>query len=76
MPVDLSPAQLRPLPDGRRVLLLGTPQLGGRSWDSDFFANFHDALRSRVTLLEVLTPETLRAELAVILDARRHLERG
>ena len=76
VPVDLSPAQLRPLPDGRQVLLLGTPQLGGRSWDSDFFANFHDALRSRVTLLEVLTPETLRAELAMILDARRHLERA
>ncbi len=74
VPVDLSPARLRPLPDGRRVLLLGTPQLGGRSWDSGFFANIHDALRSRVSIVETLSREAVHAELEAILSARRRIE--
>lgn len=70
LPVDLSPADIRPLPDGRRVVLLGAPQLGGRSWDSNFFANFHDALRSRVEIVDSLSPEAVRSELAAILALR------
>lgn len=67
LPVDLSPAQIRPLPDGRRVVLIGTPLFGGRSWDAGFFANVHDALRSRVEIVETLGEDRVRAELAAIL---------
>lgn len=74
VPVDLSPARIRRLPDGRSVLLLGKPQLGGRSWDSGFFANIHDALRSRVEIVETLSPDAVRAELEAILDARATLQ--
>ncbi|HEY5921723.1 MAG TPA: hypothetical protein VIV11_08630 [Kofleriaceae bacterium] len=67
LPVDASPSDIRPLRDGRRVVLLGEPQLGGRSWDSNFFANVHDALRSSVVIVERLTPAAVRDELANIL---------
>ncbi len=66
LPVDLSPANIRALPDGRRVVLLGSPMFGGRSWDSGFFANVHDALRSRVEVVEVLDTARARAELEAI----------
>jgi hypothetical protein len=43
--------------EGTRVVLLGPPVLGMRAWDSNFFANIHDALRSSVRVKEVLTAE-------------------
>ncbi len=43
--------------EGERIVILGPPILGMRSWDSNFFANIHDALRSRAQVVEVLTAE-------------------
>jgi hypothetical protein len=43
--------------DGQRIIILGPSLLASRSWDSNFFANIHDALRSRTTIVEVLSPE-------------------
>ncbi len=67
IPVEGSPRDIPALADGRRVILLGKPLLGARSWDSNFFANIHDALRSRVIVLEDLAPASLRADLEAIL---------
>jgi hypothetical protein len=44
---EASPAEI-PSKDGVRYVLVGPPVFGGRSWDSSFFANVHDALRSRL----------------------------
>jgi hypothetical protein len=70
LPVDASPRDIPALPDGRRVVLLGPPQLGGRSWDTSFFANMHDALRSSVTVVETLAAATYQAVIADILRLR------
>jgi hypothetical protein len=43
--------------EGERVVILGPPVLGSRMWDSNFFANIHDALRSAARVAEELTPE-------------------
>ncbi len=43
--------------EGERVIILGPPVLGMRGWDSNFFANIHDALRSTTRLVEELTLE-------------------
>jgi hypothetical protein len=43
--------------DGQRVVILGPPVLGLRGWDSNFFANIHDALRSAARVVGDLTPE-------------------
>ncbi len=56
IPADGNPAGI-PRFDGVPVVLIGPPVLGGRSWDSNFFANIHDALRSRAEVIEVLSPE-------------------
>ena len=37
------------------VVLVGPTVFAARSWDSNFFANIHDALRSRVEIIEVLS---------------------
>jgi hypothetical protein len=43
--------------EGQRVVILGPPVLGLRGWDSNFFANIHDALRSAARVVSELTPE-------------------
>jgi hypothetical protein len=43
--------------EGERVVVLGPPVLGSRMWDSNFFANIHDSLRSAARVVGVLTPE-------------------
>ncbi|HMK48113.1 MAG TPA: hypothetical protein VK436_15940 [Methanocella sp.] len=44
-----------PRHEGRPVVLVGPPLLGDRSWDSNFFANIHDALRSRAEVMAQLS---------------------
>lgn len=44
---EASPASI-PVLDGEHVVILGKKLFGSRSWDADFFANFHDALRSGI----------------------------
>ncbi|MDY3553241.1 hypothetical protein R5W24_002335 [Gemmata sp. JC717] len=70
LPVEGSPSDIPQL-DGQRVVLLGPPAFASRSWDSNFFANIHDALRSRVTVVEVLPPERVAAWLDRIRQAAR-----
>lgn len=60
---EASPDEI-PHHDGRPVLLLGRPVLGGRSWDTNFFANIHDALRSSITVLSHLSDAELTATFA------------
>jgi hypothetical protein len=60
---EASPAEI-PRHDGRSVVLLGPPVLGGRSWDTNFFAAIHDALRSSVTVIAQLTQEEVASALA------------
>ena len=55
-PVEERPVGL-PQFDGVRVVLIDPVRSGGRSWDSNFFANIHEALRSRAEVVEVLSPE-------------------
>lgn len=62
---EASPADI-PAHDGVPVVLLGRPVLGGRSWDTNFFANIHDALRSGVTVLHTLEEAEVDAALASI----------
>jgi hypothetical protein len=57
----------------QRVVLLGPPLLGGRSWDSNFFANIHDALRSHTRVLARLSPAEVDAALAEIVAQGRGL---
>ena len=52
-------------------MLIGPPLLGSRVWDSNFFANIHDALRSRVEVVEVLPPELV----AIWLDRIKRVPR-
>lgn len=42
--------------DGERVVLVGKKLFGSRSWDADFFANFHDALVSGLRIEAPLSP--------------------
>jgi len=37
-----------PMLDGERVVLVGKPLFGSRSWDANFFASYHDSLRSGI----------------------------
>lgn len=64
--VEASPADI-PAFDGVPVLLVGPMVLGSRAWDSNFFANVHDALRSRTEIVAVLPP----AEVSAWLDRIR-----
>lgn len=66
---EASPREI-PLHRGRAVVILGPPILGGRSWDSNFFANIHDALRSRVEVLAQLGPREVDEALANLAGAR------
>ncbi len=69
LPVEETPSYVSAL-DGQRIILVGPSQLGGRSWDSNFFANIHDALRSRVEIVEVLSEAEARRWLERIAQAR------
>jgi hypothetical protein len=57
--------------EGVRVLLLGPPVFGYRGWNSTFFPLFHDALRPRVRILEVLTSEQVAEWVTRLQDAVR-----
>jgi len=54
--VDDSPEAI-PMFEGTRIVVLGPNLLGMRGWDSNFFANIHDALRSAARVVEELTAE-------------------
>ncbi len=64
IPVEGTPTDIPQL-DGQRIVVLGPNVMGSQSWDSSFFANIHDALKSRAEVVEVL-PEA---------DVNRWLER-
>lgn len=70
MGVEAHPAGI-PRLDDVPVLLIGLPAFALREWDSNFFANIHEALRSRAEIVEVLPPERVTAWLARIRQARR-----
>lgn len=52
-----------PLFEGERVVLLGPPMPGARGWDSTFFTNLHDALRSKVEIVEILSSDEVAIRL-------------
>ena len=68
--VGESPADI-PIFDGVPVLLVGPPVFGSRGWDSNFFANIHDALRSRAEVVEALPRERVQEWLDRIRAARK-----
>jgi hypothetical protein len=68
--VEMSPIDI-PTVDGTPVVLVGPMVLGSRAWDSNFFANVHDALRSRVEVVEVLPPTQVSAWLDRIRRVRQ-----
>jgi hypothetical protein len=68
--VEVSPADV-PEFDGVPVVLVGPTVVGSRGWDSNFFANIHEALRSRAEVVEVLPREQAGAWLDRIRQARR-----
>jgi hypothetical protein len=70
LPGDASPAAI-PALEGDRIVVIGPKLLGARSWNSNEFANIHDALRSSVRITEVLTPEEVLAALNRIQQMQR-----
>lgn len=52
--------------EGTRLVILGPAVLGARGWDSNFFANIHDALRSAARVVEVLSAEQVASWTEVI----------
>jgi hypothetical protein len=68
--VEVSPADI-PACDGAPVVLVGPTVVGSRGWDSNFFANIHEALRSRAEIVEVLPREQVAAWLDRIRQARQ-----
>ncbi len=69
VPVDLSPRDIPPF-YGVPVMLVGPKVLGSRSWDSNFFANIHDALQSRVEIVSVLSQDEVNDWLSRIAKVR------
>jgi hypothetical protein len=61
-----STPHLIPRHEGTPVVVLGPPLLGARTWDSGFFANYHDALRSSATVTATLGEAEVREVLASI----------
>jgi hypothetical protein len=57
--------------DGARVVLLGPPVLGSRSWDANLIASLHDAFHPHATVVEELAPARVEAWFSRILAARR-----
>ncbi|MBI3823205.1 MAG: hypothetical protein HY289_11080 [Planctomycetes bacterium] len=79
-PIDtwvLGEATPRDIPqfEGERLVLLGPPVLNARGWDSSFFTNLHDALRSKVEVIEVLSADEIALRLKRIGKAIEHLVR-
>lgn len=70
LPVEETPACIPSL-DGQRIVLVGPPLLAGRGWDSNFFANIHDALKSRAEVVEALSPEQVLVWLNAIQQIQR-----
>jgi hypothetical protein len=70
IPGDATPATVPEL-DGARIVIIGPMVLGSRSWNSNEFAAIHDALRSRVDVVEVLPPDRVAAWLDRIKRAPR-----
>lgn len=69
-PVEVSPASV-PRFEGTPVMLIDPMEQGSRSWDSGFFANIHDALRSRAEIVEVLTGEQVQDWLSRLQQAKQ-----
>jgi hypothetical protein len=69
-PVEVSPASV-PRFEGTPIMLIDPMASGGRAWDSNFFANIHDALRSRAEVVEVLTREQVQEWLDRIKSKRQ-----
>ena len=53
------------------MALIGPTVFGSREWDSNFFANVHEALRSRVDVVGVLPRDEVVEWLDRIARARR-----
>jgi hypothetical protein len=70
IPGDALAAEI-PALEGERIVVIGPPVLGARSWDSNHFANIHDALRSGVRVTEVLTPGQVLVALNKIQQMQR-----
>jgi hypothetical protein len=70
IPGDAAPATI-PILDGTRIVIVGPMVLDSRSWNSNEFAAIHDALRSRVDVVEVLPPDRVAAWLDRIKRAPR-----
>lgn len=68
--VGQCPADIARL-DGMPILLIGPKVFGFRKWDNNFFANIHDALKSRAEIVEVLPAERVAAWLDRIKQAPR-----
>lgn len=61
-----STPHLIPRHEGVPIVVLGPPVLGARTWDSGFFANYHDALRASARVTADLSEEEVRAVIASI----------
>jgi hypothetical protein len=59
-----------PVVDGVRVILLGRPLFGARSWDVNLIASPHDALCPHATVVEELPREAVEAWMARLVAAR------
>jgi hypothetical protein len=70
IPGDAQPPEI-PDFEGERIVVIGPKVLGARSWDSNCFANIHDAVRSGVRITEVLTPEQVLMQLNRIQERQR-----
>jgi hypothetical protein len=57
--------------EGDRLILLGPPIVASRGWDSSFFTNLHDALRSKVEVVEILSADEVALRLRRIRNAPR-----
>ncbi|MEZ4359874.1 MAG: hypothetical protein R3B48_06810 [Kofleriaceae bacterium] len=65
---EASPASIPRVGD-RAVVLIGPCVFGGRGWDSNFFANIHDALRSRAAVERQLSADEVTAALRAVAAA-------
>jgi hypothetical protein len=59
---EVSPREI-PIFEGDRVVLLGPPLPAARGWDSSFFTNLHDVLRSKVEVVEILSADEVSLRL-------------
>jgi len=57
--------------EGIRMLILGPPLMGVKPWDSNHFANIHDALRSSARVVQVLPEDQVAGWIEVLRRAPR-----